>query len=74
MEAFNNYRLSGSAFNVQGSGFRVQGSGFRVQGSGFRVQGSGLKKTKQLVSKSATTSRAGGMRMAPGRGWGHLCW
>jgi hypothetical protein len=24
--------------------------------------------------KSATTSRAGGMRMAPGRGRGHLCW
>ena len=22
----------------------------------------------------ATTSRAGGMRMAPGRGRGHLCW
>jgi len=26
------------------------------------------------VDKSATTSRAGGMRMAPGRGRGHLCW
>ena len=25
-------------------------------------------------SKSATTSRAGGMRMAPGRGRCHLCW
>ena len=24
--------------------------------------------------KSATTSRTGGMRMAPGRGRGHLCW
>jgi hypothetical protein len=24
--------------------------------------------------KSATTSRAGGMRMAPERGRGHLCW
>jgi len=24
--------------------------------------------------ESATTSRAGGMRMAPGRGRGHLCW
>jgi len=24
-------------------------------------------------TKSATTSRAGGMRMAPGRGRGHLC-
>jgi hypothetical protein len=29
-----------------------------------------VKKNKQ----SATTSRAGGMRMAPGRGRGHLCW
>ena len=27
-----------------------------------------------LVGQSATTSRAGGMRMAPGRGRGHLCW
>jgi hypothetical protein len=24
--------------------------------------------------KSATTSRTGGMRMAPGRGRDHLCW
>jgi hypothetical protein len=24
--------------------------------------------------ESATTSKAGGMRMAPGRGRGHLCW
>ena len=24
--------------------------------------------------ESATTSRAGGMRMAPGRARGHLCW
>jgi hypothetical protein len=26
------------------------------------------------LEQSATTSRAGGMRMAPGRGQGHLCW
>jgi hypothetical protein len=28
----------------------------------------------QTLRQSATTSRAGGMRMAPGRGRGHLCW
>jgi hypothetical protein len=28
----------------------------------------------RTCSKSATTSRDGGMRMAPGRGRGHLCW
>ena len=27
-----------------------------------------------LIHESATTSRAGGMRMASGRGRGHLCW
>jgi hypothetical protein len=27
-----------------------------------------------LSAQSATTSRAGGMRMAPGRGRAHLCW
>ena len=26
------------------------------------------------TAQSATTSKAGGMRMAPGRGRGHLCW
>jgi len=25
-------------------------------------------------AQSATTGRAGGMRMAPGKGPGHLCW
>ena len=29
---------------------------------------------QEVLKKSATTSRAGGMRMAPGRGRGHLCW
>jgi len=34
----------------------------------------GEKGQRSLFSQSATTSRAGGMRMAPGRGLGHLCW
>ena len=29
---------------------------------------------KDLYEKSATTSGTGGMRMAPGRDRGHLCW
>ena len=31
------------------------------------------KDAQNILYKSATTSRAGGMRKAPGRGWGHLC-
>jgi hypothetical protein len=31
-------------------------------------------KRPDTMEKSATTSRAGSMRMAPGRGSGHLCW
>ena len=30
--------------------------------------------SSRFIQKSATTSRAGGMRMAPGRGRCHLCW
>jgi len=29
---------------------------------------------ERLIAKSATTSRAGSLRMAPGRGRSHLCW
>jgi hypothetical protein len=32
------------------------------------------KPNPDKPEKSATTSRAGGMRMASGRGPGHLCW
>jgi hypothetical protein len=32
------------------------------------------RRIEYYLPKSATTSRAGGMRMAPGRGRGHLCW
>jgi hypothetical protein len=31
-------------------------------------------KFAMRIDESATTRRAGGMRMAPGRGRGHLCW
>jgi len=34
----------------------------------------GKIKKHEKQDKSATTSRAEGMRMAPGRGRGHLCW
>ena len=33
-----------------------------------------IVKIKINSGKSATTSRAGGMRMAPGKGRDHLCW
>jgi len=34
----------------------------------------GISEASVPVTESATTSRAGGMRMAPGRGRDHLCW
>ena len=45
-----------------------------VQGAGIAVIRLPRNPSLPLLEQSATTSRAGGMRMAPGRGQGHLCW
>jgi len=54
---------------------REKGAEFAASATGYPLE----RTIKTLVveldrRKSATTSRAGGMRMAPGRGRGHLCW
>ena len=42
----------------------------------IRIDEDLLNEINEMVQelKSAATSRAGGIRMAPGRGRGHLCW
>ena len=40
----------------------------------IEIVGVSVRVGTKMRSKSATTSRAGGMRMAPGRGRSHLCW